>query len=133
MSNHPQERLTPKQQALHDLEYARASLAHHASHAAEEWSPRAIFTRSVEKHRAVWIGAAAIAGLAVLKAIWPSGGARTTHANAFTGTKSRSWLALLIGPLLGLARKYALSYGSQMVETYLRQRVSPNNPDAGAV
>jgi hypothetical protein len=133
MASQQQEPLTPKQQALHDLEYARASLAHHASHAAEEWSPRAIITRSVEKHRALWIGGAAIAGLAVLKSIWPSRGGHNTHDNAFIGAKNRGWLALLLSPLLALARKSVLNYGSQLVETYLRQRVSPNDPDAGAV
>ncbi len=133
MARQQQEPLTPKQQALHDLEYARASLAHHASHAVEEWSPKAIITRSVEKHRALWMGGAAIAGLVVLKSIWPSEGARNTHESSFAGVKNRGWLALLLSPLLALARKSVLNYGSQLVETYLRQRVSPNDPDAGAV
>lgn len=133
MASQQQEPLTPKQQALHDLEHARASLAHHASHAAEEWSPRAILTRSVEKHRALWMGGAAIAGLALLKTLWPSGGSYPRHEGAFGGGKSRGWSALLLGPLLALARKYALSYGTQMVQSYMRHKISPNDPDAGAV
>jgi sensor c-di-GMP phosphodiesterase-like protein len=133
MASPQQERLTPKQQALHDLEYARASLAHHAVHAAEEWSPKAIITRSFHKHRAVWIGAAAIAGLAVLKAVWPSGGSHSRHDSISTAAKSSALSALLLGPLVALARKSLMSYGAQWLETYLHQKISPNAPDAGGV
>jgi hypothetical protein len=133
MASQQQERLTPKQQALRDLEDARASLAHHASHAVEEWSPRAILTRSVEKHRAIWIGGAALAGLALLKIIWPSSGSSHKHDSFLAGAKSRGLFALLLSPLLAFARKSALNYGTQLFETYLRHKVSPNDPDAGAV
>jgi sensor c-di-GMP phosphodiesterase-like protein len=129
----PQKSLTPKQQALHDLEEARASLAHHAAHAVEEWSPRAIFTRSVEKHRGVWIGAAVIAGLVVLKAIWPSKRSSQSSESSFAKARHSGWIALLLSPLIGLARKSAMNYGSQLVESYLRQKISPNDLDAGAV
>lgn len=133
MARQQQERLTPKQQALRDLENARASLAHHASLAVEEWSPRAILTRSVEKHRGLWIGAAAVAGLVVLKSLWPSQGGNDKHEGAFTSAKRSGLFALLLSPVLGLARKSIMNYGSQWVETYLRQKVSPNAPDAGTV
>lgn len=133
MASTSQEPLTPKQQALHDLEYARASMAYHASHAAEDWSPRAIITRSVEKHRALWIGGAAVAGLLLLKALWPSRHTIYTHAGPVTSAKRSGWSALLLGPLIALARKYAVSYGTQMLQTYMRHKVSPNGPDAGAV
>ena len=133
MASPLQERLTPKQQALQDLEYARASLAHHAEHAAEEWSPRAIFSRSVEKHRAVWIGGAAFAGMAVLKLIWPSRASHHPSGDSFSGAKSRGLFALLLSPLLALARKSFMSYGAQWVETYLHQKISPNAPDTTVV
>src|SRR5689334_2411993 len=119
MARPHQERLTPKQQALRDLEDARASLAYHAAHAVEEWSPKAILTRSVEKHRALWIGAAAVAGLAVLKAVWPSHGARHHHEGSLSGAQRSGLFALLLSPLLGLARKSVMSYGTQLFETYL--------------
>jgi hypothetical protein len=133
MARQQQEQLTPKQQALRDLEDARASLAHHAAHAVEEWSPKAIFTRSLEKHRAVWIGAAAVAGLAVLKVVWPSRGTSHHSEGSLSGAKRSGLLALLLSPLLGLARKSAMNYGAQWFETYLRQRISPNVPKSEAV
>ncbi|MCF7784902.1 MAG: hypothetical protein K9N47_02210 [Prosthecobacter sp.] len=133
MAHPQQERLTPKQQALRDLEEARGSLAHHASHAAEEWSPKAIITRSVEKHRALWIGATAVAGLAVLKAVWPSRRAALHHEGTLTGAQRSGLFALLLSPLLGLARKSLMNYGTQLFETYLRQKISPNAPDSETV
>jgi hypothetical protein len=133
MAHTQQERLTPKQQALRDLEEARGSLAYHASHAAEEWSPKALITRSVEKHRALWIGAASVAGLAVLKAVWPSRGAAQRHAGSLSGAQRSGLFALLLSPLLGLARKSLLNYGTQIFETYLRQKISPNAPDSEIV
>ena len=133
MARPQQERLTPKQLALRDLEDARASLAHHASLAVEEWSPRALFTRSVEKHRALWIGGAAVAGLALIKLILSTGSQGGRHEGLLSSAKSRGWLALLLGPLLAFARKSALNYGAQLFETYLHQQVSPNDQDPGTV
>lgn len=133
MARQQQEQLTPKQQALRDLEDARASLAHHAAHAVEEWSPRALITRSVEKHRPLWIGAAAVAGLAVLKAVWPSRSASHHHEGSLSGAQRSGLFALLLSPLLGLARKSLLTYGTQLFQTYLRQKISPNVPDSEAV
>ncbi|MHB1081020.1 MAG: hypothetical protein ACYC67_16615 [Prosthecobacter sp.] len=133
MARQQQEQLTPKQQALRDLEDARASLAHHAAHAVEEWSPRAVITRSVEKHRALWIGAAAVAGLAVLKAVWPSRGSAHHHEGSLSGAQRSGLFALLLSPLLGLARKSLMNYGTQLFQTYLRQKISPNVPDSEAV
>lgn len=133
MARQQQERLTPKQQALRDLEDARASLAHHASLAAEDWSPKALLTRSVEKHRALWVGGAVVAGLAVIRLILPSGAQGDRQDNFFSGARSRGVFALLLGPLIAFARRSVLNYGSQWFETYLRQKVSPNDPDAGAV
>lgn len=133
MAGQQQERLTPKQQALRDLDDARASLAYHASHAAEDWSPRAILTRSVEKHRAVWMGAAAVAGVVLVKSLWPSGSSSSKHDGHFASAKSGGTFALLLAPLLSLARKSVLNYGTQLFESYLRQKVSPNDPDVGAV
>lgn len=125
--------MTPKQQALHDLEEARGSLAYHASHAAEEWSPKAIITRSVHKHRALWIGGAAVAGLVLIKAILPSRGSSRHHEASLSGAQRSGLFALLLSPLIGLARKSLMSYGTQMVQSYLHQKISPNASESEAV
>ncbi|MFC5455853.1 hypothetical protein [Prosthecobacter fluviatilis] len=135
MARKQQEQLTPKQQALRDLEDARASLAHHAAHAVEEWSPRALLTRSMQKHRTLWIGAAAVAGLAALKALWPSSARGLSHhpEGSLSGAQRSGLFALLLSPLLGFARKSLMSYGTQLFESYLRQNISPNVQDSDAV
>lgn len=133
MARQQQKQLTPKQQALRDLEDARASLAHHATLAAEEWSPRAMMARSMEKHRALWIGAAALAGLVLLKFVWPAGDSNNKRDNFITGAKNRGMFALLLSPLLAFGRKTVLNYGAQLFESFLRQKVSPNEPETGTV
>jgi hypothetical protein len=129
MARQQQAQLTPKEQALQDLEAARASLAHHATLAAEEWTPRALITRSIEKHRALWIGGAALAGLALVKFAWPN----NQRDNFTTTAKNRGLVALLLSPLLALGRKSILNYGAQWFESYLKQKISPNGNDAGIV
>jgi hypothetical protein len=129
MARQQQEQLTSKQQVLRDLEAARASMAHHATQAAEEWTPRAILTRSFEKHRSLWIGGMALAGL-TLTQLFRSSGRRGNFAAA---AKNRGFFALLLAPFLSLGRKTLLDYGAQMFESFLRQKISPNDPDAGTV
>ncbi|MBB5031508.1 hypothetical protein [Prosthecobacter vanneervenii] len=135
MARPQQEQLTPKQQVLRDLEDARASLAHHASLAAEEWSPKALLTRSVEKHRALWIGGAVIAGMALIKLVMPSASGRAggRSENFLSGAKGSGLMALLLGPAIAFARRSVLNYGTQWFETYLRSKVSPNDSEPGAV
>jgi hypothetical protein len=129
MARQQQEQLTPKQRVLRDLEAARASLAHHATQAAEEWTPRALIMRSFEKHRSLWIGGMALAGLALTQ-LFRSGGRRENFSVA---AKNRGLFALLLGPFLSLGRKTLLDYGTQWFESFLRQKISPNDPDAGTV
>lgn len=133
MARQQQEELNPKQQVLRDLEAARASLAHHASQAAEEWNPRALMARSFARHRSLWIGGAALAGLALTQIFRSIGGSGGRHDNLSAAAKNRGLFALLLGPLLSLGRRTLLDYGSQLFETFLRQKISPNDPDAGTV
>lgn len=133
MARQQQEQLNPKQQALRDLEAARASLACHAAQAAQDWSPRALVTRSFARHRSLWIGGAALTGL-VLTRLFLSNGSGGGHAPPVNASaKNRGLFALLLGPFLSLGRRTLLNYGSQMFESFLRQKISPNDPDAGTV
>lgn len=133
MARQQQEQLNPKQQVLRDLEAARASLARHAAQAAQDWSPRALVTRSFARHRSLWIGGAALAGLVLTRFFLSSsaGGGHDRSMNA--PAKNRGLFALLLGPFLSLGRRTLLDYGSQMFESFLRQKISPNDPDAETV
>lgn len=134
MARKSQEQLTPKQQVLRDLEEARASMALHATLVAEEWSPSALVARSFTKHRTFWIGGAALAGLALMKLVWPASESDDRRDGFMSAAKNhRGLFALLLSPLLAFGRKAVLNYGSQLFESYLRQKVSPNDPDANTV
>lgn len=133
MARQNQKRLTPKQQALEDIEAARASLAQHAALAAEEWNPRAVITRSISKHSAMWLGGAVVAGLAVIKLVWPSNHSNNRRDNFNAKAKNRGLFTLLLGPLLALGRQTAIDYAAHFLESQLPQKVSPNTSDAGSV
>lgn len=122
----PQQEVTPKQQALLDLEDVRAALARHASLAVEEWSPRAVLTRSFEKHAVLWISGAAVAGLILVRVVRTPPMAREDISSS--PTRNRSLLTLLLGPLYALVRKSAAGYASQWFQSYL-QRHRPVSPD----
>lgn len=132
MASQSQERLTPKQQVLRELETARASLAHHATMAAQEWSPKAMISHSIQRHRGLWLGGAALVGLAVVRLFF-SGGSNSRRDNSGASATKGGLLALLLTPLLAYGRKAAVNYGAQMVQSYLRQKVSPNAPAADRV
>jgi len=124
---HPhQERLTPKQQALRDLEEARFSLDWHAAHAVEEWNPRALLARSMEKNRLVWIGGAALAGVALMQFLRFTGGSNNRRDNLSAPAKNHGWFALLLAPLVSLGRKTVMGHAARLFESYLHQKVSPN-------
>lgn len=114
---------------MRDIEDARASLARHTSLAVAEWTPRAVLTRSFEKHPALWIGGAALAGLAIVRlALSPSPAQKGTPSNVNPTNQGRRLRACLLGPFITLARKSAMSYASGLFESYLQRRhqVSPN-------
>ena len=119
--------MTAKQQALQDLEAARGALAHHASLAAKEWSPRAVITHSIQQHRVVWITGAAVAGLLAVRLIF-SGGSNNRRDNFEPSAKKSGLLALLLTPLLAYGRKAALQHGVRLFQSYLQHRISPNVP-----
>lgn len=134
MAIQQQGQLTPKQQALKDLEGARAALAHHAGLAAKDWSPKAMISHSFQQHRMLWIGGAALAGLAAVRLLFISGsGANYRRDNLGASAKRSGLLALLLTPLLAYGRKAALNYGAQLFQSYLQQKVSPNARPAGRV
>ncbi len=131
MARQQQEQLSPKLQAVRDLEAARAALSQYATLAIKEWSPQEIVTRSIEKHRALWLGGAALAGLALIKWVWPANETNHGRDNSHVTAKNRGLIALLLSPLLALGRKTLINYGAQVFESFVHQQVSANSPDAG--
>lgn len=133
MARQQPETLTPKQQALLDLEEARAALARHAALAVREWNPRTVISHSIERHRLWWIGGAAVAGLAAVRLLLFSGRSNNRRDNLDGSAKNRGLLALLLTPLLAYGRKAALNYGARLFQSYIQQKVSPNIRPPGGV
>mgnify|MGYP001430147404 CR=1 FL=1 len=134
MALQQQAQLTPKQQALQDLGAARSALAHHATLAAKEWSPKAMISHSIQRHRTLWMGGAVLAGLAAVRLLFFSGGGANYRRDNLGASAKKSGLwALLLTPLLAYGRKAALNYGAQIFQSYLQQKVSPNARPTGRV
>lgn len=116
--------MTPKQQALKDLDRARNLLASHLHLASEEFSPKAIAQRSWREHPWIWIGAAAFSGLLIVRNLLPSPKLKIERDNFGASATKGGLIALILSPMLGMARQAALKYGSQFLQNYLTQHFS---------
>lgn len=114
--------LTPKQQALRDLEIARADLARSTVLLTDEWSPKAVISRSLEKYRGLWIGGAAVAGLAAMKWLLPSAADEKNTRRGGDESRSGGLAGLLKLPLLFFGKKAVMNYGLNLVQSVLQRR-----------
>ena len=116
--------MTAKQQALLDLARARKDLGDHLHLASQELNPRAIFMDSVRKHPWIWLGAASFAGLLAVRAVLPARGGKIERDNLTTSAKKSGLIALILTPMIAMARQSAWKYGSQYLQSYLTQHFS---------
>lgn len=116
--------MTPKQQAIKNLDQARALITSHLELAREELNPRVIVTNSVRKHPWAWVAGAAVAGLLLVRGLMPEKGAKIERDNFGASAKKGGLIALILSPLLAMARQTAWKYGSQYLQTYLTQQIS---------
>lgn len=117
-------KLTPKQLALKDLEESRALLGAHMHLASEAWNPRVLVQQSMQKHLWAWISAAGIGGLILWRVLSPSPRAKFGRDISDASAKKSGLIALLMQPMLGMARQAALKYGSSFLQTYLQNHLS---------
>lgn len=116
---HQPVKLTPKQQALRDLDDARVLLGTHVHLASEAWNPRELLRQSVQKHAWTWVVAAGAGGLLLWRLIMPARrGKIDRDISTASGTKI-GFMALLLQPVLAMARQAALKHGSQFLQSYL--------------
>lgn len=120
--------LTPKQQAVADLEAARASLAPQWHAVTTAASPSALVRRSLLQHKAAWAAGAVVAGLLAIRWLLPAKHRKNGRDTPTKSAKTGSILALLASPLLGMARKAALSLLTQHLQSYLHPPISAKNP-----
>ena len=117
-------KLTPKQLALKDLDDARSLLGVHVHLASEAWNPRTLVQQSMQKHLWAWISAAGIGGLILWRALLPSPHRKIGRDISDASAKKSGLIALLMQPMLGMARQAALKYGSSFLQTYLHNHLS---------
>lgn len=138
MASQHLQRLTPKQQALRDLELARHELARETGLVAEEWSPRAVMARSFERYRYIWIAGGVVAGLSAIKLLMPSGSSRDADEDDDLEIErpqpsrglSSGLLGLLAGPLISMGRKAVTNYGMQFVQNWLQAKAAKTADDS---
>lgn len=112
-------KLTPKQQALRDLDEARSMLGTHVHLASEEWNPKELLRHAVQKHPWAWVAAAGAGGLVLWRVLVPARRVKIDRdISSASGTKI-GIIALLMQPLLAMARQAAFKHGSQFLQTYL--------------
>ena len=116
-------RLTPKELAVHDITVARNALGEHLYRAAAEFSPRTIVRRSLQQHRWVWIGAAAVGGLVLVRLLMPTRRKIERDNHVSSATKS-GLIALILASMLGMVRRAALNYATNYAKGYLHQYLS---------
>lgn len=126
MARQQQEPLSAKQQALLDLEAARASVAHHGHLVVEEWNPKAVIGRSFEKHRFWWLTGAALAGLVVIRSLRPSSLNQNGRDKVNASAKNRGFFSFLLAPALALGRRKLVDQATRILESYLTHKFSPN-------
>ena len=98
--------LTQKQQALLSLEQSRASLSGGWAKAREDWSPRHLLHRGIEKHPAVLVGIAAAAALLGFVMVRRMFTARENSRDTFSKpARKRSLGSFLLNGLWGMGRE----------------------------
>jgi hypothetical protein len=121
ISTHP---MTPKQLALKNLEESRSLLGEHFQLATEAWNPRTLVQQSMQKHLWAWVSAAGIGGLILWRVLLPAPGRKIGRDILDASAKKSGLIALLMQPMLGMARQAALKYGSSFLQTYLQNHLS---------
>ena len=116
--------MTAKQLALKDLDEARALLGTHVHLASEAWNPRVLVQQSMQKHLWAWVTAAGIGGVILWRTLLPSPRSKIGRDISDASAKKSGLIALLMQPMLGMARQAALKYGSSFLQSYLQNHLS---------
>ena len=120
----PQLRLTPKQQAIRELEIARQALGVHIHAAATDWSPTKVVQRSFEKHRWAWMTGAGIGGLILIRFLMPRPRLKIERDNSGASATKSGLIALILTSVFGMVRQVALKHATQYFTGYLQQHLS---------
>ena len=110
-----------REQAIAELARARAQLTQDWQAAAEFARPSNLVRHSIQKHRAAWAAGALVAGFLAVRTLLPSKGSKNERDSTADIAKKSTFLALLASPLLGMARKSALSLATRQVQQFVQK------------
>jgi hypothetical protein len=127
----PSSKLSPKQQAIADLTLARQHLGQQWLAVSELAHPSHLVQQSIKKHRLWWMSGALVCGFLGIRALLPRSKPKNRRDTHTKSAKTNGILALIASPLLGMARKAALSWLSSHFQRYLHSSVkSPSPPSS---
>jgi hypothetical protein len=126
-------KLTPKQQALRDLDEARTLLGTHVHLASEAWNPRELLRQSMKQHVWAWAAAAGVGGLMLWRMLMPAKRGKFDRDISGGSDRKNGFIALLLQPVLGMAKGAALKYGTQFLQSYLTQPFSKHAGHSASV
>jgi len=124
----PRKTLSPKQQAIADLEWARSQIGAQWVTVSQQASPSHLLQQSIKKHRPWWIGGAVVAGFLGIRALLPTAKNKNRRDTKAESVKTGGLIALIASPVLGMARKAALSWLTTQFQLYLQSTVKPERP-----
>jgi hypothetical protein len=116
--------MTQKNKIIQDLALARAELGAHLQSASEELNPKAVITRSVSQHPWIWIGAASVSGLLLVRIIMPARRGKIERDNSTASATKSGLIALILSSVLAMVKQNAWKYGSRYLQTYLTEHFS---------
>jgi cell division protein FtsW (lipid II flippase) len=124
----PNQALTPKQQAIADLAWVRSHLGDQWLTVTQQASPSHLVQQSIKKHQLWWIAGALLVGFFGVRALLPSSKLKNGRDTPVKSAKTKGLLALIASPLLGMARKAALSWLTTQFQLYVQSTVKPEQP-----
>ncbi len=119
-----------KRKIIADLELARADLFIETRRAKADWNPVTLVSRSFHKHKVVWLIGGAIAGLFMVRLLFPP----KIRSDKFGGSdKKRGCSGFLSGLVFKVARNAAINYATthfkDQAENYLHSMLNRQAPE----
>lgn len=111
-----------------ELDRARAEFGVQLQGAAEAWRPDRLLHRSLERHRWLWTGAAALTGLLLARRLLRPAQDKIRRDIAGASATKGSLISQILTPMFAIARQTAMRQGFQLLQTLLNP---PSNRPEG--
>lgn len=111
-----------KQRLVAQLQESRLALSMEAEKAREQYSPAALASRSLQKHKIAWIVGGAVAGLVAIRLLLPSKNNRSDISGK-TATK-RGFSGVLSGIAKTFVQRAALNYAKDHLQAHFKDSLN---------